>query len=64
MINSKTNRLSPEEIEKMIKDSEKFANEDKQVKIKDKYIKIKIRYTGKNLAVIAAIKTLYNISYA
>ena len=39
-------------------------NEDKQVKIKDKYIKIKIRYTGKNLAVIAAIKTLYNISYA
>lgn len=38
--------------------------DDKQVKIKDKYIKIKIRYTGKNLAVIAAIKTLYNISFA
>lgn len=38
--------------------------ENKQVKIKDKYIKIKIRYTGKNLAVIAAIKTLYNISFA
>ena len=32
MINSNTNRLSPEEIERMIKDSEKFADEDKKVK--------------------------------
>jgi len=36
----------------------------RQVKLKDKYIKIKIRYTGNNLAVITAIKTLYNISYS
>ena len=32
MINSNTNRLSPEEIERMIKDSERFAEEDKKVK--------------------------------
>ena len=32
VINSNTNRLSPEEIERMIKDSEKFADEDKKVK--------------------------------
>ena len=38
--------------------------EVRQAKLKDKYIKIKIRYTGNNLAVITAIKTLYNISYA
>ena len=32
MINSNTNRLSPDEIERMIKDSERFAEEDKKVK--------------------------------
>lgn len=32
VINSNTNRLSPDEIERMIKDSEKFAEEDKKVK--------------------------------
>ena len=32
VINSNTNRLSPDEIERMIKDSERFAEEDKKVK--------------------------------
>jgi endoplasmic reticulum chaperone BiP len=32
VINSDTNRLSPEEIERMIIDSEKFADEDKKMK--------------------------------
>lgn len=32
VINNNQNRLSPEEIERMIKDSEKFADEDKKVK--------------------------------
>ena len=32
MIDSKTNRLSLKEIERMIKDSEKFAEDDKKVK--------------------------------
>lgn len=34
-----------------------------EVKLKDKYIKIRIRYSGENLAIISAIKTLYSISY-
>jgi len=32
VINSNTNRLSPDEIDRMIKDSERFADEDKKVK--------------------------------
>ena len=34
VINNNQNRLSPEDIERMIKDSEKFADEDKKVKEK------------------------------
>jgi len=34
VINNNQNRLSPEEIERMIKDAEKFADEDKKVKEK------------------------------
>lgn len=36
----------------------------REVKPKDKWIKIRIRYSGKKLAVITAIKTLYSISYS
>ncbi|KAM7534991.1 hypothetical protein Aperf_G00000096452 [Anoplocephala perfoliata] len=32
VINKQTNRLSPDEIERMIKDAEKFSDQDKQVK--------------------------------
>lgn len=35
-----------------------------EAKLKDKWIKIRIRYSGKRLAVISAIKTLYSISYS
>lgn len=35
-----------------------------EVKLKDKFIKIRIRYSGEDLAIISAIKTLYSISYA
>lgn len=37
---------------------------NKQAKLKDKFIKIRIRYSGKDLAIISAIRTLYSISYA
>lgn len=37
---------------------------NKEAKLKDKFIKIRIRYSGKDLAIISAIKTLYSISYA
>jgi hypothetical protein len=36
----------------------------KETKIRDKWIKIRVRYSGKNLAIIHSIATLYNISYS
>lgn len=36
----------------------------KETRIRDKWIKIRIRYSGKNLAVIHSLVTLYNISYS
>jgi hypothetical protein len=35
-----------------------------EVKLKDKFIKIRVRYSGKDLAIVMAINTLYSISYA
>lgn len=36
----------------------------KSTRIRDKYCKIKVRYSGKDLAVITALRTIYTISYA
>lgn len=36
----------------------------KESKLKDKWIKIRVRYSGRKLAVISAIKTLYSISFS
>ena len=36
----------------------------KEARIRDKWIKIRVRYSGKNLAIIHSIATLYNISYS
>jgi hypothetical protein len=36
----------------------------KEIRFRDKYIKIKVRYSGKDLAVISALKTIYTNSYA
>lgn len=36
----------------------------KETYIRDKWIKIRIRYSGRNLAIIHSIITLYNISYS
>ena len=35
----------------------------KETRIRDKWIKIRVRYSGKNLAVIHSLATLYNVSY-
>lgn len=35
----------------------------KEAKIRDKWMKVRIRYSGKNLAIIHSIITLFNISY-
>lgn len=36
----------------------------KEARIRDKWIKIRIRYSGKNLAVIHSLMTLYTLSYS
>ena len=36
----------------------------KETEIRDKWIKIRVRYSGKNLAIIHSLITLYNISYS
>ena len=36
----------------------------KETQIRDKWIKIRVRYSGKNLAIIHSLITLYNVSYA
>lgn len=36
----------------------------KETNIRDKWMKVRIRYSGKNLAIIHSIATLYNISYS
>lgn len=41
-----------------------YEKNNKETKMKDKFIKIRIRYSGEDLAVISAIKTIYTISYA
>lgn len=41
-----------------------YQKRNREAKIKDKFIKIRIRYSGEDLAIISAIRTLYSISYA
>lgn len=36
----------------------------KESRIRDKWIKVRVRYSGKNLAIIHSVATLYNISYS
>lgn len=40
------------------------AGTRKEVKVKDKFVKIRVRYSGEDVAIITALKTIYNISYA
>lgn len=35
-----------------------------ETRIRDKYLKVRVRYTGNNLAIITALNTIFNISYA
>lgn len=45
-------------------DTSDWWNGRKEARLRDKYIKIRVRYTGEELAIITALKTLYTISYA
>ena len=49
---------------KYIKVNDTSWTSRKEAKIRDKWIKIRVRYSGKNLAVIHSLITLYNISYS
>ena len=40
------------------------AGTRREVKVKDKFVKIRVRYSGEDLAIITALRTLYSISYA
>lgn len=40
------------------------ASARKETKIRDKYLKVRVRYSGEELAVITALKTLFTLSYA
>ena len=40
-----------------------YESINQQIKLKDKFMKVRIRYSGEDLAIISAIKTLYSISY-
>ena len=41
-----------------------IINDSTESRIRDKYIKIRVKYSGKQYAIINALKTLYTISYA
>ena len=40
-------------------DTSDWWNGRKEARLRDKYIKIRVRYTGEELAIITALKTLY-----
>ena len=37
---------------------------EKSARIRDKYMKVRVKYTGEDLVIITALKTLYTLSYA
>ena len=72
-----TNEISPDKIPNICDKNGKYDrrkwvgyidNHDwtyrKEAKIRDKWIKIRVRYSGKNLAIIHSLATLYNVSYS
>ena len=54
----------PETIKNYTLDRITTWSDRQETKLRDKYIKIRIRYSGKDLAIITAIHTLYILSYA
>lgn len=40
------------------------AHTRQEIKVKDKFIKIRVRYSGNELAIITALRTLYSISFS
>ena len=42
----------------------KEGNRTKETRIRDKYVRIRVKYSGTDLAIITALKTIYTQSYA
>ena len=54
----------PETVKNYTLDRITTWSDRQETKLRDKYIKIRVRYSGKDLAIITAIHTLYILSYA
>ena len=37
---------------------------EKSARIRDKYMKVRVKYTGEDLVIITALKTMFTLSYA
>jgi len=42
----------------------KLTDNGKEARIRDKYVKIRVNYSGKDLAIIQAIRTSFTQSYS
>lgn len=47
-----------------LQDTNVLGFKEVETRHRDKYLKVKVRYSGEDLAIISAISTMYNISYA
>ena len=65
-IYTRTDRTNGDVSENIITDYIKIGDwtARKEARIRDKWMKVRIRYSGKNLAIIHSIATLYNLSYS
>ena len=64
-----TDNLFPNELDKLgYKDITNLDQEqwkyNKQIRLKDRYLKVRVRYSGKDLAIVQSVITLFRISYA
>lgn len=64
-----TDDLFPNELYKLgYKDIKNLDQEqweyNKQIRLKDRYLKVRVRYSGKDLAIVQSVITLFRISYA
>ena len=46
------------------KEEQFIDGKEKSVRVRDKFVKIRVKYTGEDLVIITALKTLFTLSYA
>lgn len=62
-LSNKGYTYNPEDKQPKLQD-DKWDSPIFETRIRDKYLKVRVRYTGNNLAIITALNTIFNISYA